>query len=662
MFSTRLQTRWTMMTRPWVAVTIAAILLVALRWLFPERPVTYTGPQAVLDSSFALGLLGIMLLLAGGLGCKLRVWLKLENLTSLEHSLFGAALGLGVIAYGLLFLGLVGLLQPLAIFLWLLFIALWTWPEWRAIADSIPEWLQDRHQAWRNAQFWQKLLLVSMSLILMFTLLQALSPPTDPDGLIDHLQAPKIFLQAERLYPTPEFVFGNYPFTIELLFATGMAFGSDTFAKLVHLTCAVLLVLGTFALGRRYLPAGGAWVAVAILVGMPIFPVWAGLAYIDMGWTLYEFLGVYAVLLWAERNQQRWLVLAGIMIGFALGSKYIAFAGAAAVGLWVLWHARLGGWRMVFRSAALFGGVALLVGSPWLIKNWWWLDNPVYPYFFGTKSVSGIPSRGSLSWWEYLILPWYLYFDRQRFVGVYGTVEFLSLLFPFALLLPWVRRSRIIPWLVGLTVLRYAFWALLFHGRLRYMLPVLPTLSVLASAAIVGLAAQPLWQRLTLVVAKGLIGGMLAVSLIYSALFFLDVQPLAVVLGMESKESFLQREVTDYSAKQFIQAKLPPQARVFMLWNTRSYYCDDRCIPAYQSAWVRLTQPPADVAAVAARLREKDISHLMLSIEDVEYRLIQRSGPRHLEALQFFRNEFQPACAKGIYKDRWVTLYEFTCR
>ena len=359
------------MIRPWLGITIVTIFLIILRWFFPERPPTYVGPQALLDSSFALGLLGIMLLLAGGLGGKLLNRLKLEALTSLERAVFGIALGLAVVAYGLLCLGLVGLLRPLAIFLWLLFIATWSWPEWREIADRIPAWLRERYQAWRKARFWQKLLFVTMSLILMFAMLQALSPPIDPDGLIDHLQAPKIFLQAERLYPTPEFVFGNYPFTIELLFAGGMAFGADTFAKLIHLTYAVLLVLGTFALGRRYLPSGGDWVAAAILVGMPIFPVWAGLAYIDMGWTLYEFLSLFAILLWAERHQQRWLILSGMMMGLALGSKYIAFAGAAAVGLWILWHTRSNGWRTLLGSAALFGGVALFVASPWLIKNWW---------------------------------------------------------------------------------------------------------------------------------------------------------------------------------------------------------------------------------------------------------------------------------------------------
>ncbi|MCB0162659.1 MAG: glycosyltransferase family 39 protein [Anaerolineae bacterium] len=652
-----------MMIRPWLGITIASILLIALRWLFPERPVTYIGPQALLDSGFALGFLGIMLLLAGGLGRKLQNGLKLGDLTSLEYALFGIALGLGVIAYGILLLGLLGLLQPLAVFVWLLLIAIWSWPQWREMADSLPRWLADKSQAWRNAPFWQKMLLVTMSLILILTMLQSLSPPIDPDGLIDHLQAPRIFLQAERIYPTPDFVFGNFPFTIELLFASGMVFGTDTFAKLIHLTFAVLLVLGTFALGRRYLSSNGAWVAAAILVGMPIFPIWAGLAYIDMGWTLYEFLGVYAILLWADRNQQRWVILSGVMIGFALGSKYLAFAGAGAIGLWVLWQARLKGWRTLFGSAALFGGIALVVASPWFIKNWWWFDNPVYPYFFGNKAISGIPTYGSFRWWDYLMLPWYLYFERQRFVGAYGSIEFPSLLFPFILLLPWVGRFKIVPWLAVLTLLRYIFWALIFHGRFRYMLPVLPNLSLLASAAIVGLAAYPIWQRAALILAKGLIGGMLAITLIYSVLFFFDVQPLAVVLGIESKESFLQRELTDYSAQQFIQANLPPQARVFMLWNARSYYCDDRCLPDLnQYQWVQLTQPSATVSEVAARLREKGVTHLMVSIEDVEYRLIQSDGQLHRAALQFFRDEFQPACTRELYQDDWVRLYEFTCR
>lgn len=645
-----------------IAIRMAAIslILVTVRWLFPERSIAYTGPRALLDVGFALGLLALVLLLAGGLGWKVQRELKIEGLTRLEQAVFGLPIGLGIIAYGALALSLAGLLRPWAILLWLILVSIWSWREWSEIADNIPEWLKDEYQAWRKVGFGKKLLLTVMGLILILTLLQALSPPTDVDGLIDHLQAPKLFLQAGRMYPMPDFVFANYPFTIELLFASGMAFGSDTFAKLIHLTYAVLLVLGTFALGRRFLRSRGGWIAAAILVGMPIFPVWASLAYIDMGWTLYEFLGVYALVLWAAHNQRRRLVLAGLMTGLALGSKYLAFGGAAALGLWILWHARAQGWRTVLVSGILFGGMALLVGSPWYVKNWFWFGNPVYPYL-GSRTGKVLFTYDSL--WDYLILPWHLYVHREQFVGVYGSIEFPSLLFPLVFLYPLIRRSRAMDCLAGLTLLRYVFWALVSHARFRYLLPIFPGLSLLAGSVLTDLTARPFLQRWGQVLATGLIGGMLAATLTYSLLFFVDVQPLGVLLGMESKDNFLRREVSDYSAKQFVQANLPREARVLMMWDARGYYCDDRCLPdLLQTQWVDLISPTASVSSVTASLREMNVTHLLFSVEDVDYQLINDTSGLHRHAAEFFLHEFRPACTKEVYRDEWVTLFELTCR
>jgi len=443
-----------------------------------------------------------------------------------------------------------------------------------------------------------------------------------------------------------------------------MAFGSDTFAKLIHLTYAVLLVLGTFAFGRRCLRPRRGWIAAAILVGMPIFPVWASLAYIDMGWTLYEFLGVYALILWATHNQRRWLVLAGLMTGLALGSKYLAFGGAVAFGLWILWHARTQGWRTVLVSGILFGGVALLVGSPWYVKNWFWFGNPVYPYLdFGSGTGIVLRTYDSYGLWDYLILPWHLYVHREQFVGVYGRIEFPSLLFPLVFLYLWTRRSRAMDWLAGLTLLRYIFWALVSHTRFRYLLPALPGLCLLAGSVLMGLTARPFLQRWGQVLAMGLIGGMLAATLTYSLLFLADVQPLGVVLGIESKDSFLRREVSDYAAKQFIQANLPPEARVLMMWDTRGYYCDDRCLPDFRRKhWVGSISPTASVASVTASLREMNVTHLLFSVEDLDYATLRDNSGQHRHAAEFFLYEFRPACTKELYRDEWASLFELTCR
>ena len=74
-------------------VLVLVILLGVSRWYLPERPPAYTGPRAILDAVFALGLLGLVLLLAGSLGWKILGWLRLRRLTLLEQTLFALPLG-----------------------------------------------------------------------------------------------------------------------------------------------------------------------------------------------------------------------------------------------------------------------------------------------------------------------------------------------------------------------------------------------------------------------------------------------------------------------------------------------------------------------------------------------------------------------------------------
>jgi hypothetical protein len=650
------------MNRTKVVVGSLALIVAVLRWFFPERPLDYTGPLALLDMVFALALLVLMLLLAVGMGLKLLHKLSLSDLTFSEQMLFSMPIGFGVIAYGVLVLGLIGLLQPWAVLLWLIFIGIWTAKEWSEFISGLPEWLRAGYRRWREAGLGKKLVFGTVGLIFILTLCHALSPPTDPDGLIDHLQAPRLFLEAGRFFPTPKFVFGDYPFTVESLFAIGMIFGSDTFAKILHLTFASFLVLATYLLGRRYLRAGTNWMPVVILLGMPIFPIWASLAYIDMGWALYEFLAVFAIVIWGVDNHRRWLIVAGLMTGLALGSKYLAFEGTVAIGLWILWHARKEGWKIALRSASLFGAIALLVGSPWYLKNLWWFGNPIYPYL-SSEAGNLVGNYETFGLLDYLLLPLNLYIKRELFVGAYGSIEFPSIFFLLAFLYPWSRKSKALNALAGITLLRFVLWAVLSHWRFRYLLPAMPGLSLLASHVMTSLTERPALRRWGQIVVNGLLGGMLVATLLYSVIHFLDVQPLRVILGNESKTGFLRREVSDYAAKEFIQSTLPMDARVFMPWDARGYYCDSRCLPDWlRDKWVTLTSQNKNPSAIATELNEMDVSHLLISIEDVDYAVINDETGQNEQALDFLLNEFRPACLKEIYQDEWTRLYEVECK
>ena len=652
-------------------VVVVALLLGGVRWLFPERPMDCTGPRALLDAGFALGFLGLVLLVAAGLGHKVQRWLRLAGLTPLEQWVFGLPLGLGVLAYGILALGLIGLLRPWAIMLWLVMSGVWSWREWTETLDRSPACLMRQAQALKGLGVGRKALLALAGLIIALTLLQTLTPPWDTDGLMYHLQGPRLFLQAGRILLLPDTWSANGPFTLEMLFTMGLAAGSDTFAKLVHLTYALLLVLGTFAFGRRMLDPGAGWTSAAILIGIPILPVWASLAYVDIGWALYEFLAVYAFALWVQNDRRQWLALSGVAIGLALGSKYMALGGAAVLGLGVLWRSRGRGWKAMLAHAALFGSIALLVGSPWYVKNWLWGGNPVYPLFLG--GVGWAAERVKLhtvyhrsfgagySLANYLLLPWNLYAQHERFGTFKGSVEVPSLLFPLALLYPFTRRFRTMDHVAWVALLRFVLWSL-GSQQIRLLLPIFPVLSVLTGGVMLNLATWPAVRRWGQAIAAGLTGGMVVTTLVYSLLFVRTVRPLEVVSGVESKDAFLRRVVPDYPGLHFAQATLPPQARVFMMWDGRGYYCDRRCLPDVDhSGWTRLVLSDSRVPSVADSLRAMGAHYLLFSIEDADFILQHDPTEQHLQAAEFFLQSFRQACTREIYRDEWVQLFELTC-
>ncbi|NLE95967.1 MAG: phospholipid carrier-dependent glycosyltransferase [Dehalococcoidia bacterium] len=507
--------------------------------------------------------------------------------------------------------------------------------------------------------------MIAGSALFLVTLVQGLTPPWDYDGVMYHLQGPRKFLEARRVVLLPDIWQANGPFTVEMLYAVGLSFDSAAFAKLVHLSYAVMLVLGTFILARDYLGGDAGWTAAAILVGIPIFPLWASFAYADMAWAMYELLALCALLRWSEQEDPTWLYIAGIGAGFAVGSKYLALGGAGVLGLWVLWRSRTAGWRRLVRNVVCFGGIALLVGAPWYAKNWILGGNPVYPAFFGGQGWSGERLRlyndyhhsfGTVrTWTDYLLLPWSLYSRHSSFGTFQGSVEIPSFLFPLAVFWPIARPRREPRGLGWIVVLRFVAWAV---GSLqtRFLLPVFPICSVLVAGVLARLSTVRFRQlRVGRIVFAGLVGGVTAATVLYSILFFCQVAPLPTVVGLETPDGFLRRRIAVYPAIRFIVDELPADARVLMMWDGQGYYCDDRClVDAENSRWTQIALRAEDTAGALELLQSQRVTHLLFGRGDADFILLHDATGEHKRAALMYLQGILPDHCSIVYADEWV--------
>jgi len=643
------------------------------RYLFPERDMQYIGLRALTDHFSAVGMLIGVLLVSGGIGQRIITYLRVTPTSYLETIVLTVPLGLGVFSYGILALGFLGLLHAHFFLFWYIFLFYWSFQEWWHLAITGMVKFKETLCTFRQITIIRGLLVFVILMILFITLLQTLTPAWDHDGLMYHLQGPRIFLDSGRILPLPDVWQANGPFTIEMLFMFGLRFGSDTFAKLLHLSYAILLVLATLVVGRRLLGRENGWMAAVVLVAIPIFPQWSGLANADMAWAVYEFLGIYAMIQWIVVNRREWLVLSGLMVGMALGCKYLALGYAGVLGLMVIFYSRKRGVKRVIENAIIFGCTAFLIGLPWYLKNWIWTGNPVYPLYFGGVEwpkervellMSFLNSFGTgHRVVDYLLLPWNIYAQNQRFSTSGNSIETPSFLFPLILLYPFVRHKKIIHIVAIMTVFRLVVWAM-GSLQIRFLLPAFPGLSLIVASIFSMLDHTFIKKRGGYILQSGLLGGVSIITLLISVYLYALIKPMDVVLGNESKFNFLNRVIADFPAITYVQEHLTPEDRALIMWEGEGYYCDDRCVPdTERGRWTYMAKTADyDVLPMARALRESRISHLLFINEGANFNLHIDPTGENEKAASFFLEEFKDVCTKIIFSDRGTSLYKITCQ
>jgi len=652
-----------------------AVLLARNHW--PPRDLDATGVSAWRDLALTLALWCLTLALAAGVGRRILRWIAPPGLSRLEDLVFSFALGLGALGYAVLALSFAGLLGRGPIALLFLVASLCVGPDLGGWLGGVKSLTAAAPRAWRDAGWLARSVCLIGALIAVLAFLHALSPPWDYDGLMYHLVGPRLFFEAGRLFPYPENWFINGPFTIEMVFTVGMAFGDDVFPKLIHFSLGVLLVAATYAAGKRWVGLRGGWLAVAVLLGVPALPVWSAFAYIDCGWSLYEFLAMVAALAWwRDRSSPRWLVVSGIMIGLAMGSKYLGLMGFAVLALFVTLSCLQRGWTDLVRSAMALGIPAVLVASPWYLKNWLWFGNPIFPMYLGApaSSPSGLELSGAYlgayvsdfgvgkTWLDFLMLPWNLYAHHARFSAVTTSIDLPALLFPLLVLYPFIQRERSITLLLLVAMARGLLWAV-GSQQTRFLLPIFPSLAI-ATAYVIdrwrpAFQSRIPWRHLMPMLAVGMMG----ITLFYQGVVQWQIRPVEAAIGLESRRAFLARTVPDFSAVRYALDHANGEVRVLLLGDGRGYYCLPDCIPDPDHLrWAAEIAERDDNAALAEWFDSMGATHIMLSMEDLDFLLQhdpQGVARTAIDRLSAWR---QAGCLQEVFDDGRASVLRVTCQ
>ena len=513
-------------------------------------------------------------------------------------------------------------------------------------------------------------------LVLLLALPRTLTPPTAWDSQVYHLTGPALYLRRHRIVGDVDLPYLGFPQLGEMLFLWGMALGGDTVARLIHFSFLLLTILLLYSFACHRLGEGSGWPVVVVLLSASSVVLLSTWAYVDMALLFYETAAFVALVRWREEGGRRWLALAAIYCGLAMGVKYTALTLLPALGLLVV--LKEGEWRTRLGALGLFGGLAALVASPWYAKNALLYGNPVYPFFFGGPFWDEFRSWWYSRWgtglmrepWRLVIAPW-----EMTIWGVEGKEGYAATIGPlFLAFLPLVvliwdrlepRERRLLRWGALAFGVQYALWlagvagsALLVQTRL--LLPAFGLLAMLTGHA---LARADLLNRPSLSVGwlvRAMVVFVLALELLSGFLGFVKEAPLPHLMGEESREEYLRRRLGAYhQVIEHINRELPSEAKVLFLWEPRSYYCQRTCLPdAILDRFKHLIYLQGDAPSIAAYLREEGVTHVLLYQVGLEHILAAGFDPITPDDLAVLK-ELLERFLYPVYDDGVYVVYEW---
>jgi hypothetical protein len=562
---------------------------------------------------------------------------------SRQEALFvSAALGIILTGYAVFVLGCLKYLSPQGISRLLIALTLLACAGW---LRSLPV----RIQPDRTCSRWDLPFALLLALLLLSCFLLALIPETGKDALIYHLAVPKHYLSQGGFSFLEGNVFAGYPLLGEMHYILALFLHNDILAKLIHFSILCALLLGIFLCSCHVL-SDQRFPALSMLLFLSIPSVYAvsHTAYNDLFVSLFTLAALYTFLRWLREEVPAWLIFCGIFSGAAAACKYTALlmVPLGCLGILLTAQQRRLGFQSLLRWILPYLLSAWIAGSPFYVKNLLLTGNPFYPFFHSLFGGVGwdqdqarlydlfIQGLGmGRDFWDYLLLPFNLSFraqlDSPLFDGILGPV--------FLLTLPFLACTR--PWEVPIRVmLTYLFFTFLFWAfsaqQIRYLIPLIPLLALISANVLSRCRLRKNCFGLLLLI----ITGCLAFNLFHIVADFRNMDPCRAVVGLESRESFLNRTIPTYVMYRYANDSLPPDARIFLLYmKNYTFLCERDC---YADAMFeahtlqKFLQGEPTPETVRDRIKARGFTHLLLDA----YYLLGEPSPLSAEEKERFRS------------------------
>jgi Dolichyl-phosphate-mannose-protein mannosyltransferase len=550
-----------------------------------------------------LGFLILLAILSAGLGYRVLGWLRATPEHPLDAWALAVPIGLGAISLSVLGLAEVGWLTPSAI-AGLLAIGLLVGGK-GGVVGTLASRPTSFDRGASGLVFWGL-----FGLTMFGTLLTSLAPVTDGDALCYHLQVPKVFLAHGSAVFEPDLHETIYPLMTEALYAVGLALRGPVACRLIQWLLGLVFAANVTAIARPSLGSRARWAGLIALL-VPAISNGMSAPLNDVALAAFGNAAIHAWICWRDRPSWRSAVLAGVLMGLAIGVKYpaLVLGGLLGIGFLTGWPAQRT--RQILSHALVFGFVALVVGGAWYLRAYIYTGNPVYPFFrqvFGGSGIDEVldPIKRPMpvTSWNLLTAlgPLTLQPDRfDSFSHQFGPM-FLLFLPPLLVMRP-PRR------VVGIVALGYAFLALCLTQRqsMRFVLIAVGPLSV-------GVA----WLTSTWYSRRSIPGRLLICLFLIMMIFEASLavararHGLSVVLGRESADSFLGRREPTFEVGRWMEENLPKDSNIVGQDHRGFYFPRSYSMELAHRRRTGLGKRGESASEVIERLKGEGFTHVLL--------------------------------------------------
>ncbi|MCI5163904.1 MAG: phospholipid carrier-dependent glycosyltransferase, partial [Candidatus Electrothrix sp. AX5] len=377
---------------------------------------------------------------------------------------------------------------------------------------------------------------------------------------------------------------------LDLLYTGALYLGSDILAKYIHMAFGLGTALLLYIHLKKRLSITYGLLGALFFLSIPIIVKLSITVYVDLGLLFFSTASLLLLFHWLETGKQRkYLILAGLSCGLAIGTKYngllVLFLLALMLPILIIRSQpqtkKEAG--TAIRATVFFCLAALVSASPLLIRNAVWTGNPIYPLYNGffnrTLTVSpadqqlgtttdkkiesnkekknsgarGVFARRYVLYqeniWQLLFLPVRIFFEGQDNDPRY----FDGRLNPFLFFLPFLgflgitqEKKQLRLEKMTLTAFSVFYFLFAFNTgvlRIRYLAPILPFLVILSMYGLKNL--EKLGEKHASKIGLTKLVWPLTVFLLllwngsYISQQFIKVDPFSYISGRLSRDEYL---------------------------------------------------------------------------------------------------------------------------